>query len=718
MNQKNSSLLAEYASFFRNVNLFSAFVVLACCMSQATIAEAFPGDLDRTFGRNGKAQLQLGNLDSLRAAALQPDGKIIAVGFSFGAPGLKNLIIRLNSDGSPDTSFDGDGIALTEVNGNSVAATAVNLQSDGKIVVSGTTVNSTLAYSFAVVRFNSNGSIDSSFGTNGIVITNIGDSFNDAKAATLQRDGKIIVAGETTISTFNTNLVLVRYHPNGSLDTEFGNAGIVKTNIGNVSGANAIAVQIDGKIIAAGYGEGDFAIVRYNPNGTLDTTFDFDGIATTLFGNGLDERINAAALQPDGKIVALGTALNYNGTFTAALARYNTDGSLDSSFGEGGKLAFTYGVGSAAAFTLALQPDGKIIGGGHTSTPSSSHSTVFRLNGDGTFDRSFGDGGIAFNSFLNSLVGLLVQTDGKIIGVNSSEINRFVSGGVAYFDFDADRKDDVSVFRPSGGTWYFLKSAANTFQGIQFGVSTDRLAPADYDGDGKADIAVFRNGFWYLIKSRTNTFYGIQFGQTGDVPVPADYDGDGKADIAVYRYGLNAPYDSYYYILNTSNNSFRAEKFGSAGDYPVPADYDGDGQADLAVFTRLVGIPEAPPPPSFFSYRKSSSTDRNIITFHWGLSSDLFTPGDYDADGRADVAVFRPSNGTWYLLQSTAGFRAVQFGQRSDVPVPADYDGDRKTDIAVFRNGFWYQLLSETNSFHAIHFGQFGDIPIESVYVR
>lgn len=282
-------------------------------------------------------------------------------------------------------------------------------------------------------------------------------------------------------------------------------------------------------------------------------------------------------------------------------------------------------------------------------------------------------------------------------------------------DFDGDGKADVSVFRPSDRTWY-LNQATQGFSATQFGLSTDKITPADFDGDGKTDVAVFRSGTWYIINSQTNSFRGVQFGQTDDVPVPADYDGDGKADVAVYRYSLNAPYDSYYYILNSSNNSFRADKFGSAGDSPVPADYDGDGQADIAVYTRLVGIPEAPPPPSYFSYRSSSSA--NTTTYQWGLSGDLFSSGDFDGDQRADVTVFRPSDGFWYLSQSTAGFRAFQFGQRNDIPVPADYDGDRKTDIAVFRNGFWYQFLSETNSFNAIHFGQIGDIPIESVYVR
>jgi CubicO group peptidase (beta-lactamase class C family) len=272
------------------------------------------------------------------------------------------------------------------------------------------------------------------------------------------------------------------------------------------------------------------------------------------------------------------------------------------------------------------------------------------------------------------------------------------------FDFDGDGKSDISVFRD--GTWYINRSQLG-FTGVNFGFATDTLVPADYDGDGKTDVSVFRDGNWYWINSSNDQFNAIQFGQNADIPVPADFDGDGKADISVFR-----PTNGTWYRLNSSqNNQFFAAQFGINGDKPLIGDFDGDGRADLVV-TRATNETLA-------WYWINSSTNQ-FEALQFGISTDIATPADYDGDGKTDVSVFRPSNGSWYRLNSAQNrqFTGVQFGSNGDLPVPADYDGDGKAELAVFRAGVWYRLNSSNNAFYGEQFGITTDKPIPNVFVR
>jgi hypothetical protein len=268
------------------------------------------------------------------------------------------------------------------------------------------------------------------------------------------------------------------------------------------------------------------------------------------------------------------------------------------------------------------------------------------------------------------------------------------------FDYDGDGKSDVSVFRPSTGLWYLLRSTAG-YTGMQWGEGTDKITPADYDGDGKTDVAVFRasNSTWYIFNSATQTFSTENWGQAGDLAVPADYDGDGKADVSVYR-----PSDANWY-RKLSGGGFSFVNFGTAEDKPVPSDWDGDGRADIGVFRPSSGI--------WYFLR----TTAGFTGIQWGVGADIQAPGDYDGDGKTDVAVFRPENGTWYLGMSTLGFASVAWGQSGDIPSAGDFDGDGKTDVAVFRpsNGHWY-ILNSTAGIADYHFGESGDQPTEGAY--
>lgn len=265
------------------------------------------------------------------------------------------------------------------------------------------------------------------------------------------------------------------------------------------------------------------------------------------------------------------------------------------------------------------------------------------------------------------------------------------------FDYDGDGRADISVFRPSSGAWYISNSSNSAFSGTHFGQSGDLIAPADYDGDRRTDISVFRQGFWYRLNSSTNQFVGLQFGSSGDIPVPADFDGDGRADIAVFR-----PSNGTWYRLNSSDNQFVAFQFGAPGDKPQIGDFDADGRTDYVVFRPLLG--------AWFILK---SSDNSFSRVNFGIQEDVPTAADYDGDGRTDISVYRPSTGSWYRLNSSTNqFFAEQFGISEDKPVAADYDGDGKADIAVFRPsaGTWY-LQRSTAGFAAMKFGVSTDKP-------
>jgi len=289
------------------------------------------GSLDPTFGSGGEATASLpGLVFGVSAAAIQSDGKIVVSGISAvfnDNTDSSCFVARFNIDGSLDSSFAG-GIIIKDFGGTvgNEAFADVTVQSDDKIVVAGTVpgINSQDLHDFVTVRYNPNGSQDPTFGSGGIVITDLVGGVDNAVNVKVQPDGKILVAGpSSSVSPFKYDFGVVRYNPNGSLDPTFGNGGIVRTDISGTNDfAAALAVQPNGKIIVVGSAESDFGLVRYNPNGSLDPTFDGDGKVVTDFNSDVDGAQDVA-LQPDGKIVVSGFAKI--SSFDFALARYNGD---------------------------------------------------------------------------------------------------------------------------------------------------------------------------------------------------------------------------------------------------------------------------------------------------------------------------------------------------------------------------------------------------------
>jgi hypothetical protein len=276
-------------------------------------------------------------------------------------------------------------------------------------------------------------------------------------------------------------------------------------------------------------------------------------------------------------------------------------------------------------------------------------------------------------------------------------------------DFDGDGKTDLSVFRPGEGNWYLDRSTAG-FAVHNWGASGDILVPGDFDGDGKADTAVFRPSStagvpdFLVLNSSGLTSTGFEWGIPGDIPVVGDYDGDGKDDVAVFR-----PADRNWYIRNSSNGSARIDFFGLPTDIPLAIDHDGDGKDNIGVFR--------PSDSTWYLARSTGAPETNFIAIPFGSSGDKVVPADYDGDGKEDVAVYRPSNGTWYVLRSSDGsVQFVTFGNSTDVPVPGDYDGDGKYDQAVYRNGQWW-INRSTSGVNVAAFGVGSDIAVPAEYI-
>jgi PKD repeat protein len=268
-------------------------------------------------------------------------------------------------------------------------------------------------------------------------------------------------------------------------------------------------------------------------------------------------------------------------------------------------------------------------------------------------------------------------------------------------DYDGDGKADVAVFTPAAGAWSIIESSTGTARTAMLGAAGDRPVPGDYEGDGKTDVAVYRpaTGEWSVVLSSTGALTTVTWGLATDLPVPADYDGDGKTDVAVYR-----PATGEWILLQSASHTPRTVVWGSSADVPVPGDYDGDMKADLAVYRPTTGL---------WQVLQSGANSATRVT--WGGTGAMAVSGDYDGDGRIDVAVYYASTGLWSILQSSANtIRTVTWGASSDVPMPGDYDGDGATDLAAFRpsTGLWQILRSSTNTTTAVTWGMSTDVPV------
>ncbi|HEX8251479.1 MAG TPA: FG-GAP-like repeat-containing protein [Pyrinomonadaceae bacterium] len=682
---------------------------------------------------------------------------------------LFSLSVFAAGPGDLDLTFGSGGLVPLEMGMSMRTSDTVLIQPDGKIVIAGTIpVQCFECYDFALVRLLPNGQLDASFGTNGVVTTDMRtsqagfgrDRVNDAA---LQPDGKILVAGWSEFwygAPFpGSNYALARYNPDGTLDATFdGDGKLVMPSFGWHNSIAAVAVKPDGEIVFAGnFGRCPDCINRERIDAVrLSAAGAFVGESRITQTD--DVQAKEMLVQPDGKILVGGYALNPP-SFGYVFTRLNADGNPDPTFGANGTgTAFIRGNVHLLESVLdfAIHGDGKIFAAGVTGgTYQTRDFEVFRLNANGALDSTFGAGGrvvTAVSGNYDNVGGLVVQPDGKVLvggfgsslGVvivrynpNGSLDPSFGRGGIASSPFavvlaDLALQADGRIVTTGGNITVarFLNSGQHR--------------DYDFDGDGRDDISIFRPNSaaaaaeWYWLNSSTGQSSGIQFGISSDKPVPADFDGDGKTDVAVFR-------DGDWYRLNSSNNEFVGVHFGQTGDIPVASDYDGDSKTDLAVYRQGFWYILNSNDNSFRATQFGISTDKPIIGdfdgdgktdltvyrdgiwygqksrdgffgVQFGIGSDKPVAGDYDGDGKTDPAVYRPADGVWYLLRSQAGFTGIQFGTATDKPVPADYDGDGKTDLGVYRDGDWYLLRSQ-QGFIATQFGTASDRPIPNAFV-
>lgn len=359
------------------------------------LAAALPaarGDLDPTFGSAGKVTTDFGGVDRAWAVARQRDGKLIAAGERFDpGPADDFLLARYTVRGALDPTFDTDGKVSTDFGGRFDYAADVLVQPDGKILAVGAGFQEPVRpIDFALARYNANGSLDGGFGGGGkVLMTFAPNSLDAANAVAIQRDGKIVAAGRTRSPGGRYDFGVARFLPTGALDPSFDGDGQVITPVTTADDdIFDLEIQQDGKLVVAGWSLGDrvdMAVARYNADGSLDPSFDGDGVLLGPFAPAGSAAFDIA-LQPDGKIVLAGSEL----------VRLNPDGTVDRSFGGGGRALLP----QMSAFAVELQPDGRILGVGTMSTgPSSADFAVVRLTRSGTVDTSYGRGGRVTTDF-------------------------------------------------------------------------------------------------------------------------------------------------------------------------------------------------------------------------------------------------------------------------------------------------------------------------------
>ncbi|MCB0402529.1 MAG: T9SS type A sorting domain-containing protein [Flavobacteriales bacterium] len=416
----------------------------------------------------------------------------------------------LAQSGVPDATFGSSGITITDINGNDDAARNMLLQPDGKIIVGGYTDIGT-DEDFLLVRYLADGSLDNSFGTSGKVITHISDGNDVIRGLALQSDGKIMAVGYAGVT--NEFLSIVRYNSNGSLDNSFAANGMDSLLIYDNPGSdrtvpNDVKIQADGKILVAGFtknsaGDLNCMVVRYDANGTLDATYGIGGKVVTPLGPG-EAQWEHIAIQPDGKVVVVGYYNNGGPNNTMAIARYDQFGGLDNGFANNGIAVQAVASGNNEAYSVVIQPNNHILVGGVAPNGNDVDFVLIRLEVNGALDNTFGSSGIVITELGNNvddyLTQIELQPDGKILACGAS-FN--TTNDLALVRYQADGSLDTSFGPGNNGIVTGSYPAADE---IAFALS---LQP-----DGKVLLAGGYDGDVFVTRYN-NTAVGIEESKAG-----------------------------------------------------------------------------------------------------------------------------------------------------------------------------------------------------------
>jgi uncharacterized delta-60 repeat protein len=500
---------------FMKKKIFVFIILGLVCFNLSIYSQ--PGTLDASFGGGGIVTSDVGIGDDKGYSIIQQsDGKLVLAGLSGNGTDNDFGLVRYNIDGSLDPTFGVSGGVITPIGPSNEAGQAVIQQSDNKILVAGFSSNGS-NNDFALVRYNVNGSLDNTFGVGGIVTTPIGAGIDQSHSIALQADGKILLAGFSNNGT-NNDFAVVRYDTTGALDLTFDTDGIVTISFSsNDDVGRSIAVQTDGKIVVGGWSNNgtnfDYALARLNSDGSLDNTFDTDGRVTTAFGSG-DDQGYSIAIQADGRILLAG--VSNNGTdFDFAIARYNTNGSLDPAFDTDGLVTTDFFNAEDVGYSVAVQVDGKILMAGVGFNVTNKDFCLARYNPDGSLDNSFDvDGKVNTDIGGNDDTGwsVALQSDERVVVAGS--------GQIANVHFAAARYNiceiiDTTLFE-SGAT-LIANQSGYTYQWVNCDSSYASIA-----GETNQSFDATANGNYAVIISSTSCIdtsgcYAIQLFSISDI---------------------------------------------------------------------------------------------------------------------------------------------------------------------------------------------------------
>jgi uncharacterized delta-60 repeat protein len=682
------------------------------------------------------------------AEVLQPDGKLIVVGdlntsdFTMTPPTFSSVIevTRLNADGSVDTTFGTNGaVALPAAVGSDVA-TAVAIQSDGAIdVLANVAPLSTPATSqIALYQLLPDGSVDTTFGTNGVVdfqfqVNGHADTDSTGTALAIQPDHKILVGGGDLPGGV---IGLARFNSDGTSDSSFGTSGqalipitidsttlAASTGVAGLTVQSSGAIDFDATVLVSSMAASDIAVGQLTASGALDSAFGIGGLIllanTPATGSSSYDTAGPLTILPSGQWIVTGAYFTEDSGQTTSTTHYdvyrlNANGSIDTSFGTTGEATpgsitnqVADGSYTEVATAIVVQPNGQIVVGGtitSNGTFSFTGQLIARINADGSTDKGFGTGGLdeSFTEQFGHLgvKGLAIQGDGKILVLSIGEVVRLLPAGASN-DFDEDGISDPAILLEDYAAPIFAYAPSSggdpVFEAFGIpGVGLTLPAPGAYNGSGIDELGVYLPSIgafgirpYGTSGAQDEIDYIGQIGAGGSLPAPADYTGTGYTEIGVYEPSIGA------FIYSPSNPSNVVAASNAQGDVtipfgipgagnsiPVPADYTGSGVDEIAVYL---------PSLAAFAYRPAGITNDQIIAFGIpGVGDSIPVPGDYDGSGHTELAVYLPTLGAFaYRPYGTTGSddKIIAFGAAgmgNSIPMPGDYDGSGHTELAVY----------------------------------